>query len=444
MKKIPSIFLFLISLTLSANVFAASIISDDETESYLYDMLRPIFNAASLPLNHNYIHILKDDSLNAFVGDKNHMFVHTGTLLKASSTNELEGVLAHETGHILGGHILRLKIKMQDLQKATLASLLAAGAAAAASGRGDAAIAVVLGTQSAAINSISAYQVSEERAADETAVLLLDKNNKSISGLKNFMQKIQKENRLQGFEENLYFRTHPVTNERVSFFNERLQKEGVRPNNTLMDGRLRRIQAKLFAYLMPLPQILKKYPLQQSTTEARIAHTVYYMRQRNLSAALAQINQLLAAEPDNQNFWELKAQALFESGKLKEAATAYKKTLSLKPSSDLFKLSYAEAVLASSPAREEVTVLIPLLEQAALSQSYPEAYLHLGRVYDILGQSGTAAYFAAEYNAAIGEKAIARRQLSKALKQQLRPEIKLRAEDLQTKLLQEDKKTSLF
>ena len=82
---------------------AVSLISDEETESWLYDLLTPIFKAANLPLNRDYVHIVKDDSLNAFVGDQNHMFVHTGTLLKAANSNEVEGVLAHETGHILGG-----------------------------------------------------------------------------------------------------------------------------------------------------------------------------------------------------------------------------------------------------------------------------------------------------------------------------------------------------
>ena len=124
------LFLTLIFLCLALPAAAVSLISDEEAESWLYDLLTPIFRAANLPLNRDYVHIVKDDSLNAFVGDQNHMFVHTGTLLKAKNSNEIEGVLAHETGHILGGHILRLKIKMQDLQKATLASLIAAAGAA--------------------------------------------------------------------------------------------------------------------------------------------------------------------------------------------------------------------------------------------------------------------------------------------------------------------------
>ena len=423
---------------------AISLISDEETESWLYDLLTPIFKTANLPLNRDYIHIVKYDSLNAFVGDQNHMFVHTGTLLKAKNSNEIEGVLAHETGHILGGHILRLKIKMQDLQKATLASLLAAAGAAAASGRGDAAIAVVLGTQSSAINAMTTYQMSEERAADETAVTLLHKNRKSVKGLKDFMKKIQSSNRLEGIEESPYFRTHPVTTERVSFFNDKLLQERGINRETEMDARLKRIQAKLYAYLAPLPNVMRKYPLEDTSISGDIAHAVYYMRQKNLNASLKYINKLLQIEPNNPYFWELRAQTYFENGQAQNAVKDYRKALELRPSSEQFKLSYAEAMLSTSANRKDLQSLIPMLEQANRNHNWPSAYLFLGKIYVELGEIAIADYYAAEYNAAIGENMIARRQLAKALKQPLRSDIKLRAEDLKVKLNQDIKKNSLF
>lgn len=440
------LFLLLVAVCsfMSFNAHAISLISDEETESFLYDILSPIFKAAGLHLNRDYVHIVKDDSLNAFVGDQNRMFVHTGTLLKASNSNEIEGVLAHETGHILGGHILRLKIKMQDLQKASLASLVAAAGAAAASGRGDAAIAVVLGAQSSAINAMSAYQVTEERAADETAVMLLNKNNKSVKGLQDFMKKIQNANRLQGIEELPYFRTHPVTTERVSFFADKLKQERGTKDNILMDKRLKRLQAKLAAYLLPLEGVLKKYPLGDTSVEGNIAHAVYYMRLKNLNAALKYADALIKSEPRNPYFSEIKAQALFEGGKLKEAAKVYKEALDLKPESDLFKLSYAEAVIATEPGRQALLGLAGLLEQTNRNGAYPSAYHLLGKAYAMSGDMATADYYAAEYSAAIGELDTAKRQVKKALQKPLRPGIKLRAEDLQNKLFYESKSKSLF
>ena len=438
------LFLFLFLLCMSFQAHAISLISDEETESYLYDILKPIFNAAQLPLSRDYVHIVKDDSLNAFVGDQNHMFVHTGTLLKASNSNELEGVLAHETGHILGGHILRLKLKIKDMQTATLASLLAAAGTAVASGRGDAAIAVVLGTQSSALNAVTAYQISEERAADETAVMLLEKNHKSVKGLKDFMRKIQKSNRLQGIEESPYFRTHPITIERVSFFEDKLKKEPKYNSEYQMDERLKRIQTKLFAYLAPLPKVLSAYPLSNTSVNGKIAHAVYYMRLKNLNMALKYCEELIALEPRNPYFSELKAQALFEGGNIKDAIKAYHHTLDLMPQSDLFKLSYAEAVLSDTPSRKTMEDLIVMLEHANRHHTHPIAYLYLGRIYSNMGDEATANYFAAEYNNAIGETALAQKMLQKALKMPLRSDIKLRANDLETKLKQERKKNSLF
>lgn len=441
MKKLLLTLLFLI-ISFSAN--AISIISDEETESWLADVLIPIFKSADIPFDKDKIHIVKDDSLNAFVGDKNHMFIHTGTLLDTSNTNEIEGVLAHETGHILGGHILRLKIKIKELQKASLASLIAAAGAAAVSGRGDTAIAVVLGTQSSAINAMSSYQITEERAADETAVNLLSKQNKSIKGLKTFMEKIRATNRLEGIKENPYFRTHPVTTERISFFNDKLKNEKSLTYSTSMDMRLDRIKAKLFAYLSPLNKVLKKYPLSDKTINAQIAHAIYYMRLKNLNKATLYIDNLITKEPENPYFWELKAQILYENSQIKEATKAYKQALNLKPTSDLFKLSYAEASLANSPSRKELNSLIIMLEHANRNNTHPTAYHLLGNVYSLLGDNATATYFSAEYNNAIGNYKLAQKQLTKALQSPLRPDIKLRAEDLKQKLIKETKKETLF
>ncbi len=444
MRRFIRIFLVIFLLGFSFDAKAISLITDEETEVFIYDILTPIFRAAGLPLNRNYIHIVKDDSLNAFVGDQNHMFIHTGTLLKASNANEIEGVLAHETGHILGGHILRLKIKIQDMQKATLASLVAAAGTAVASGRGDAAIAVVLGTQSSALNAVTVYQMSEERAADETATLLLGQNHKTVRGLKDFMVKIQNANRLQGIEESPYFRTHPITMERIAFFTEKLKTEHDIISEKSLDDRLKRVQAKIFAYLAPLPNVIKRYPLDDNSMFGKLAHAVYFMRQKDIQKALKYADELISAEPNNPYFWEIKAQALFENGKINEAVSAYKHALNLRSNADLFKLNYAEAILATEPSPAIAEPLIPLLEHVAQNKMHPQAYLYLGKVYDILRQSGAADYFAAEYNYAIGQTALAKKQLSKALKQYLRPDIKLRAADLEEKMKNDTRKKSLF
>ena len=129
---------------------AASIrlISDEETEQFLSRIIEPLFKAANIKFNRYNVFIVEDNSLNAFVADGNRLFVHTGTLIRADNANELAGVIAHETGHIMGGHILRQKLKLQDMRQVSLVSAVLAGASAALSGRGDVAMAVMLGSQS--------------------------------------------------------------------------------------------------------------------------------------------------------------------------------------------------------------------------------------------------------------------------------------------------------
>lgn len=194
------------------------IISDDETESLLRRITEPVFNAAGIAFNPDKLYIVSDPTLNAFVSDGNYLFIHTGTLINADNVNQLSGIIAHESGHIAGGHIVRQKLQISKLQTLSVASLIAAGAAAAASGRGDAALAVMLGSQSSLLNSLTSYQVQEERSADESAVQYLRKLGQSPAGLSAFIKKIRDSNRLNGYEEIPYFRTHPMSIERLNFF----------------------------------------------------------------------------------------------------------------------------------------------------------------------------------------------------------------------------------
>ena len=199
-------------------VWALSLISDEETEVFLHQTLKPIFQASGTTFNPRNIYIVNDKSLNAFVADGNNMFVTVGTLMNADSQNEISGVLAHETGHIEGGHLLRHKIQAREVQRVSLASMLLGGAAGIAAGRPDISIAAILGSQGSAMSNMLSYQVSEERSADEAAIKLLRRINQSPAGMLSFMKKIQKNNTLQGIEETSYYRTHPVTSERIAFF----------------------------------------------------------------------------------------------------------------------------------------------------------------------------------------------------------------------------------
>lgn len=422
-----------------ASAASISLISDEETEQFLARQLRPVFKAADIPFNRNNIYIVNDDSLNAFVGDGNNMFVHTGTLMKANDENEIAGVLAHETGHIMGGHILRQKIKLQNMQQISLASMLAAGAAAAATGRADAAIAIMMGTQSSMLNAMLAYQVEEERSADESAVKLLQKTEQSPAGMRNFMKKIDRQNRLNGIAENPYFRTHPVTAERISFLNNAVRQSPfpapAQPSNEFL-----RIKAKLSAFMEEPRRVLQKYPPSDKSTPARYAQAIVFFRMLKLNQSLKILNELIAEEPENPYFHELKGQIFMETGKIKPARTEYQKALSLLPNSALFQINLAQAVLEDNPNRNELEHTAEILNKSLLQRPDTYGWLLLSRAYGGLNDTANSNYAAAEYSLRIGAAETARRQANTALTANPSPQLRLKIDDLLNRIGEEDKK----
>lgn len=428
-RLIIGFWLILAFLPLRDALGQMSIISDEETEQYLAKVIRPIFQTAGIPFNRNKIYIVNDNSLNAFVGDGNNLFIHTGTLLKADNTDQISGVLAHETGHILGGHILRQKIKNQSMQEASLASLVLAGAAAAASGRGDVAVAVMLGSQSSLLSNYMAYRVEEERSADDAAVKLLYKRQTSPQGLLQFMKKIQKQNALNGIEESDYFRTHPVTSERVRFLEQAVKHSPYHQDHSL-DSEFQRIKAKLYGFLQEPAQTFKRYPLSDTSIAARYAQAIAYFKQLNFGKALRMIDALSAEEPDNPYFYELKAQIYMEQGNLKAAKEAYGKVLKLRPDAALLQVDWAQAALAVSPSPAELKNIIAVLNRSLQQRPSAMGWLLLSQAYDQNGQTAYAEYAAAEYSLRIGAADIAKRQAENAQRKNPPSALRLKLDDL--------------
>lgn len=406
-----------------------SVLTDDETETLLANVVKPIFNAAGVPYDPNRIHILNDMSLNAFVSDGNHLFVHTGTLIEVKNTNELFGILAHETGHISGGHILRQKLKINDLKTLSVISLMAAGAAAVASGRGDAAMAVALGSQGSLINAMIAHQLTEERSADESAVKYLKAIGQSPIGLKNFMNSIQKNNRLSGFEETPYFKTHPMSAERMAFF-EQAAKDNGGSTTSPLDSELRLVQAKLNAFLLPPERVYQKYPLSDKSTAAEYAHAIVLFKQKKFAQAVSGIDALIKKQPNNPYFYQLKGQFLFESGKPSQALLAYEKALQIKPDSNETMLLYAESAIELPPSQKNLQQIVDTLNKLLIRQPSPHAWALLSRAYYEQNKEAESLYAAAKYSVSIGNIEAAQRQLKKALSLKLSESLKLKLSDL--------------
>jgi len=424
-----SVFLF------SQPAKAISLISDQETETFLHQTLRPVFAAAGVTFNPESVYIVNDRELNAFVSEGNRMFVNIGTLISADSQNELTGVLAHETGHIQGGHILRHKVQSQQIQYASLASMIVGGIAGIAAGRPDIGIAAIIGSQGSALNSMLTYQVSEERSADEAAVDILQKINQSPAGMLNFMKKIQKNNRLQGIKETNWFRTHPISTERIAFLEEAVQKSTA-PANGKQEAAFQRIKIKLKAYINSPEETFKNYPLSDQSANARYAQAIAYSKQANAKAALQKIDSLLQDEPHNPYFYELKGQILLESGRLKPAAEAYRQALRLIPSSATFKLNLVQVMIEDNPDTAQLQYIINLLNQILVHNPDSYAWLYLARAYGLKNDLANSNYAAAEFSLRSGDIPVAVKQLAAAEKATPSPALRLKLEDLKLRIKQ--------
>lgn len=409
------------------------LISDEETEQLLAQITRPLFKAAGLPFNRNELYIVEDSSLNAFVADGNNLFIHTGTIIAADSPDELAGVIAHETGHIQGGHILRQKLQNQSLQEVSLASAILAGTAAALSGRGDVAMAAMLGSQSSLLTHYTRYRTEEERSADEAAIKLLSQTKQNPEGMLAFMKRIAAQNRMQGIEETPYFRTHPVTRERISFFEEAVKKSQS-PSDNILQDRFERVKAKLYAYLNPPAQTLRKYPTSDNSIAAGYARAIAYFKQLKLPQASRELDRLIAREPDNPYFHELKGQIYLETGKIRQAKAEYRKASELLPGSALLQISYAQTILEDNPNQAEIQKAINLLNQSVIKHPTGFAWLLLARAYGLQGNEAAANYASAEYSLRIGAFEIAREQLRQARKSRPDSRLALKIGDLETRI----------
>lgn len=424
-RKQRIIFAFLLAFFWCFNLSAKILlIEDEETEQYLKQLILPIFKTAKIPYNQNKIHIIQDSSLNAFVSDGNHLFVHTGLILAANNSNELQGVLAHETGHIQMGHIFRQKIKAGEMATTSLVTTILAGAFGAVSGRADVGIAAILGSQSSIMSQYFIYRIEDERSADEAAIKLLEKNQQSSEGLLSFMKKLSKDNQLNGREENSYFRTHPINSERLAFLENQTKIE----YHPTKNDNLQNIQAKLYAFLEKPEKTLLKY------SDNKYAIAIAKFKQMKIDEAMQNLDSLIKENPQNPFLYELKGQVLFETGKVKQAISPYQKALEIMPNSPIFQTNLAMSIIESYNDANNINQAILLLKKSVLQKKSPLNYMLLAQAYGKIDNQENALLAAAEYSHLIGNQTLAKTQAKQVKKISNNPQTILRADDLLIKI----------
>ncbi len=403
-------FVVLLCSGFDARAREISLISDEETERALYSFQRPLFKAAGLDASSLKIRLVKDDDINAFATAGGNVFIHTGLLLKADNAQEVIAVLAHETGHVSGGHIARLYENMRIAQRNMLITMIL-GAAAAAAGGGDLGAAVMTGGMSSANGLLAGYRRTEENAADQAAVSLLRATGHDLSGFRGIMKKLSRQESWQAEREaSSLWRTHPMVRERLAFIlsKESAADETFRPDQDKIrreDRLFERVQAKLFAFLEAPERTFERYPVSDDRLPARYARAIADYRRGRFKEAADQTDALIRDYPSDPYFYELKGQIFFETGRAAQALPAYEKAVSLLPDSVLMRIGLAQAQIeADTP--ETLRDAVKNLEYAAGKDTETPAIRRLQAIaYGRTGREGLAAYAMAEYFFLLSDRA---------------------------------------
>ena len=414
MRVLARLLAIVAALSLAAQPAAAqSILRDAETEALLQDMAAPLVEAAGLQPGNVDIVLINDPSINAFVAGGQAIYIHSGLIEAADTANEVQGVIAHELGHITGGHVVRFSEGASAATNITLLSMLLAAAAAAA-GAGDAAMAAMMAGQRAAMGKFLAFTRVQESSADAAGVQYLSDAGISGRGSLAFFGKLQSQEFRYGYsqdDDQAFVRTHPLSGDRIATLREDYQKDPAwdAPDDAALQARFERVKAKLYGYLAKPAKTLQYYPETVQTVPARYARAYGYHKAALMDKAVAETDALLAIDPDDPYFLELKGQVLLESGRAAEALSPLRRATELTGNEPLIAGTFGHALIATEDRTHYDEAERVLRAAVARDRLNPFAWYQLGMVYAANGDMPRARLATAEQQVMSGQYALALR-----------------------------------
>jgi predicted Zn-dependent protease len=420
-----------------------SIIRDAEIENIIRTYATPIWRAAGVDPAAVHVYIVSDPQLNSFVAGGQNLFMNSGTILRSETPNQLIGIIAHETGHIAGGHLARTD---EALRNATIQSIIALVAGVAATvaarnseGAGGVGTAAVLGGQGVAQRSFLQFSITQEASADQAALTFLDRTQQSARGLLEFFEILQQQELLTAAHQDPWIRTHPLTAQRVEYVREHLRHSrfaDAKDPPELLDLH-KRMKAKLAAFLQPPQQTLGALKADDNSVAARYARAVAFYRIPDLKKAVPVIDGLIAEFPNDPYFHELKGQMLFENGHIAEAVGPYDQAVKLNPTNALLRMELGQVQLETNDPKLVPKALIHLTEAVRFEDRNPDAWRFLAIAYGRSDNIGMMALALAEQGIAGGDFPQARQQAARALKLLPAGPAKQRALDIQSEAKRE-------
>ena len=371
---------------------AQSIIRDAEIEATLKGWLEPLVKAAGIDAKSVHLVIVQSPEINAFVAGGMNIFIYTVLIQKTDSPGELIGVMAHELGHIAGGHLVSGREAMERASYESILGMVVGVGAALASGNGNAAVAGMgAGSAFAQANYLSHSRIKES-SADQAALHFMDVAQFNPSGLVSFFEKLESEELLPADQQTPYTRTHPLTRDRIDAVELKSNTSPYKdkPWPTAWVDQHARMKAKLIGFITPT-QVPWLYSDQDKSIAARYARAIAAYRTDHVKEALDDIDGLIASEPNNPYFQELKGQALVDFGRVREAIPYYRKAVDNAPEAGIIRIALGRALMESNGGPKAIKEGADEIERALDDEPRDAQARHLlATAYGQLGQETLA------------------------------------------------------
>ena len=381
-----------------------TLIRDTEIEAILHEDADPVFRAAGLDPKAVTIHLVGDKDLNAFVAGGQNLFLNTGLIIRTKTPNQLIGVIAHETGHMAGGHIVR-QAEGERQALATYLLTMGLGLVAAAAGSPETAAGLMYSSGYFAALTAAGFTRTQEASADQAAVTYLDKAGLSSKGLVDFFDNFRYEEVFSEAKRYRFFIDHPLTSERIEGLRTRAAQQ---PHYDAVDSpeaiaKHKIMVAKLMAFSNLPQQTFNDFPETDTSFPARYARAIAYYRDLQTEKALKLTDALIAEQPDNPYLWELKGQTLFEISRPAEAEPAHRRSVELNPEAPLLRMNLGQALLVEDNPKKLDEAIVQIHRSLNSEPDNPYGWLLLSQAYDRKGLAGMARLAAAEQNFALGQ-----------------------------------------
>lgn len=379
-----------------------TLLRDTEIEEILHHEADPIFRAAGLHPDDVRILLIGDPTLNAFATQGQQLGLHTGLILEAENPNELKGVIAHETGHIAGGH----PIRSGELTRAGIKPMLLTmglGVLALFAGAPDAGAILMANSQYFGALGALGYSREQEGRADQAAVGFLEKTGQSGKGLVEFFDKFRYQEVFSQDRRFPYFRSHPLSSQRIELLRSRVEAQ---PSYNAVDKpedilEFQIMKAKIDGFVNPQLS-LTKYKESDTSYPARYARAIAYYQTKEPDRAIRLIDTMLTEQPDNPYLWELKGQILFEFGRVAEAEEPQRRSVALKPGAALLRINLGQTLINLNDPKKRDEGIAELKRVTLLEDDNAEAWRLLAMAYEARGDEGLARLATAEQFFAIG------------------------------------------